>query len=102
NPNRTLGLRNSIEDRKLFPLEKLVTMHAGDVVQLPGDKIEAFYAQDWAFARFLWEYNNGVYRPSFRKLLADTATGTQFDPTGTMHRAWSAWSPAGVKPMLEH
>ncbi len=102
NPNRALGLRNAIENKKLWPLDKLVTMHAGDVVQLPGDKIEAFYAQDWAFARFLWEYNNGQYRPAFKKMLGEIAAGTVYDPTGSMRRAVAAWSPAGVQPMLEH
>jgi hypothetical protein len=102
NPNRTLGLRNALEGHVLWPLEKLVRMHAGDVVQLPGDKIEAFYAQNWAFARFLWEYENGAYRPAFKKLLADTAAGDVYDPTGTLHRAQGAWAPQSVKPMLEH
>jgi hypothetical protein len=102
NPNRTLGLRNAIEGHVTWPLEKLVRMHAGDVVRLPGDKIEAFYAQNWAFARFLWEFEGGSYRPAFKKLLADTAAGTVYDPTGTLHRAQGAWAPNSVKPMLEH
>ena len=102
NPNRTQGIRNAIENRVLFPLEKLVRMHAGDVVHLPGDKIEAFYAQNWAFARFLWDYKEGTYRPAFKKLLADTAAGNVYDPTGTLHRANGAWAPTSVKPMLEH
>jgi hypothetical protein len=102
NPNRALGLRNAIEGHVLWPLDKLVRMHAGDVVQLPGDKIEAFYAQNWAFARFLWEYEEGKYRPAFKKLMADTAAGNVFDPTGTLHRANGAWSPNSVKPMLQH
>ena len=102
NPNRAHGLRNAVEGHVLFPLDKLVRMHAGDVVQLPGDKIEAFYAQNWAFARFMWEYNDGVYRPAFKKLLADTAAGSVYDPTGTLHRAQGAWAPQSVKPMLEH
>jgi hypothetical protein len=102
NPNRTLGLRSSIDRRALWPLNKLVAMHAGDVVQLPGDKIESFYAQNWAFARFLWEYNNGQYRPAFKKMLADVASGNPYDPSGTMHRSSNQWSPSGVRPMLEH
>jgi hypothetical protein len=102
NPNRTLGLRNAIENRVLWPLDKLVTMHAGDVVQLPGDKIEAFYAQNWGFARFLWEYDNGRYRESFKKLLSDTAAGQVYDPTNTLNRAGASWSPRSVRPMLEH
>ena len=102
NPNRTHGLRNALDDNKLWPLEKLVRMHAGDVVRLPGDRIEAFYAQNWAFARFLWEYDDGKYRPAFKKLLADTAAGTVYDPSGNLQRAQGAWSPNSVKPMLEH
>ena len=78
------------------------SLHAGDVVRLPGDRIEAFYAQNWAFARFLWEYDNGRYRPAFKKLLADTAAGSAYDPSGTLHRATNMWSPSGVRPMLEH
>ena len=101
NPNRTLGLRSTIDNGKLWPLEKLVAMHAGDVVKLPGDRIEAFYAQDWAFARFLWEYNNGQYRPAFKKLLAETAAGNPHDPSGTLTRLRMGWSPASVQPMLE-
>ena len=102
NPNRAQGIRNALEDKKLWPLEKLVRMHAGDVVRLPGDRIEAFYAQNWAFARFLWEYADGTYRPAFKKLLADTAAGSVHDKTGTLHRASGAWAPHSVQPMLEH
>ena len=102
NFNRSVGLRTSIEENKLWKLDKLVTLHAGDVVRLPGDRIEAFYAQNWAFARFLWEYNNGQYRPAFKQLLADTAAGNAYDPTGTLHRASNMWSPSSVRPMLEH
>jgi hypothetical protein len=102
NPARTLSLRNSIESQKLWPLEKLVTMHAGDVVRLPGDRIEAFYSQSWAFARFLSEYNNGQYLPAFRKLMSDTATGNPSDRTQSMRKAMNLWSPASVRPMLEH
>ena len=102
NPNRTFGLRKAIDNKVLFPLEKLCAMHAGDVVNLPGDKIEAFYAQNWAFARFLWEHNDGQYRQRFRKLLSDTAGGTLRDPGATMQRAAGTWSPSAGKPMLEH
>jgi hypothetical protein len=102
NGNRALGLRNAIEGHVLWPLDKLVRMHAGDVVQLPGDRIEAFYAQNWAFARFLWEFDDGRYRSAFKKLLSDTAAGTVYDPTGTLHRAQGTWAPNSVKPMLEH
>jgi hypothetical protein len=102
NPSRTLSLRNSIESNKLWPLEKLITMHAGDVVKLPGDRIEAFYSQSWAFARFMTEYDNGRYLSSFRQLMKDTATGNPRDNTQAMRKALNLWSPAAVKPILEH
>ncbi len=101
NPARTLSLRNTIEGKKQWPLEKLVTMHAGDVVRLPGDRIEAFYSQSWAFARFLNEYDNGRYRAAFRRLMNDTAAGDPADRGQAMRKAMNLWSPASVKPMLE-
>jgi hypothetical protein len=101
NPSRTLALRNAIEAKTLWPLEKLVTMHAGDVVRLPGDRVEAFYAQSWAFALFLEEYNHGEYLPAFRKLMADTARGNPNDRGQAVRKALNLWSPASVKPLLE-
>ena len=77
-------------------------MHAGDVVNEPGDRIEAFYGECWAFARFLWEGEGGKYRPAMQKLLADTAAGTVYDPTGTLRHAGPIWNPAAARPMLEH
>ncbi len=101
NPSRTLALRNAIEGKKLWPLQKLITMHAGDVVRLPGDRVEAFYAQSWAFALFLNEYNHGEYLPAFRKLMADTAMGNPNDRSQAIRKALNLWSPASVKPLLE-
>jgi hypothetical protein len=101
NPSRALSLRNSIDSKKLWPLEKLVTMHAGDVVRLPGDRIEAFYSQSWAFARFLAEYNKSQYLPAFRKLLSDTAAGNPSDRTQAVRKQLNLWSPSTVKPLLE-
>ncbi len=101
NPTRTQGLRHAIENKRLWPLGQLIAMHAGQIVNEPGDRIEAFYGQSWAFARFLWEAEKGRYRPALQKLLTDTAAGTVPDPTGT--NAWKAgnWNPAAVRPMLE-
>ncbi|HEX8522542.1 MAG TPA: hypothetical protein VF669_09825 [Tepidisphaeraceae bacterium] len=101
NPARTLSLRNTIERHKLWPLEKLVAMHAGDVVRLPGDRIEAFYSQSWAFARFMNEYDKGRYAGVFRQLMRDTAAGDPNDRTQSLRKQMNLWSPASVKPMLE-
>lgn len=102
NPERALSLRRVVDANELFPLSKLITLHAGNIVGLPGIRIEAFYSQDWAFARYLWDGDNGKNRPALQKLLADTAAGTIYDPTGSLRLPYLGWNPAGVKPLLEH
>jgi len=102
NRTRARGLRQALERGQLWPLEDLIRMHAGLVVDQPAARIEAFYAQSWAFARFMCEYQDGRYQNRLRRLLADVATGTVFDPTGSHHRAGGGWDPDGVKPMLEY
>jgi hypothetical protein len=102
NPTRAHNLRKTIDRNKLYPLEKLIMMHAGDIVNLPGDRIEAFYSQNWAFARFLWDGEGGGYREAFRKLVDDTAKGTVFIPPGAPPAVGGQWAPATVKPILEH
>jgi hypothetical protein len=102
NPDRETSLRRASDANALFPLSELVTLHAGQVVGKSGIRIEAFYSQCWAFARYLWEGENGKYRPALQKLLADAAAGTIYDPTGSLRLAYLGWNPAGVRPMLEH
>jgi hypothetical protein len=103
NANRAQRLRQAIDGKYLWPLDKLITMHAGDVVGLGGEKIEAFYAQNWAFVRFAWDAENGKYRPAFQKMLTETANGQAFDPTnGAVHFVPGSWQPRLVKPILEH
>jgi len=102
NRTRVQGLRRAVEGKYLYPLSELVGMHAGNVVNQSGNRIEAFYSQDWAFATFLWAADNGKYRPAMRQLMSDTADGTVFDPTGVHKNAKLPWNPIGVKPMLEH
>jgi len=99
---RAHALRRAIDHRTLLPLEQLATMHAGEVVGRSGEMIDTFYAQNWAFAKFLWEGEHGKYRPALQKLLADTASGEVVDPTGTQRRSWGPWNPAAVRPLLEH
>lgn len=64
------------QSHALLPLSDLLGMHAGDVVGLSPQVVEGFYAQAWAFARFLGEADNGRYGPMLLRLLADAANGT--------------------------
>ncbi len=102
NKGRTLALRNAVDDHKTFPLPDLVSMHAGDVIYMPPDRVEAFYAQNWAFARFLWEGEGGKHRAALASMLKDLAAG--FGLSGQPRPGVSAvgWEPKSVRPMLEH
>jgi hypothetical protein len=73
NPERARALARKRD--RLWPLEQLIAMHAGDVVDQPQDRIDAFYAQTWAFARFLLEADGGRHRAGVQRWLADTACG---------------------------
>jgi len=102
NQVRVQALRRAVEGNKLWPLEKLVAMHAGEVVEQSGDKVDAFYAQAWCFARFLYESENGRFRPALQRWLAETADGTVYDPTHSHNRSGVPWNRTAVRPMIEH
>jgi hypothetical protein len=101
NGTRIEGLRKAVEQRTLFPLGELVRMHAGEVVHRPGDRIEAFYAQNWAFARFLWDAEDAKYRPALLAMTADAVAGTLRTAAGTISPT-APWDPQTCKPILEH
>jgi hypothetical protein len=102
NAPRAQNLRKAIEGKYLWPLDELCSMHAGDIVGEKSDKIDAFYAQAWAFARFMWEGEGGKYRPALQKWLAETAAGTVHDPTYSHRRAAAPWNRRAIAPMIEH
>jgi hypothetical protein len=102
NQVRVQALRKAAETNKLWPLEKIIAMHAGEVVEENGEKVDAFYAQAWCFAKFLYESEGGRFRPNLQRWLAETANGTVYDPTHTHARAGGPWNRTAVKPMLEH
>jgi hypothetical protein len=102
NQNRAILLRSAIESNSLWPLEDLIGMNAGQIVARPGNKIDAWYAQAWALGRFLWDGDNAAHRPILRQILADTADGTIYDPTGPHHNRLRGWSALGAKAMFEH
>jgi hypothetical protein len=102
NQVRVQALRKAVETNQLWPLARVVAMHAGEVVEERGEKVDAFYAQAWCFAKFLYESENGRFRPNLQKWLAETANGTVFDPTRTHNRTGGPWNRTAVRPMLEH
>lgn len=101
NYNRIDKLRAAVSANDLWPLEELISMHAGQVISLPTERIEAFYAQNWAFARFLWEGEHGHFRPAFQRMLHDAAAGRLPDHL-IVGAEGDTWRPSAVKPLLEH
>jgi hypothetical protein len=101
NPSRADRLRTAIQDRTLWPLQQLCTMHAGDVVALSGDKIETFYAQNWAFAQFMYNAEGSKYRPAFQRMLMELASG-EAAPHAGRRNAGEGWDPRTVRPLLEY
>ncbi|MCS7034856.1 MAG: hypothetical protein NZ561_12810 [Phycisphaerae bacterium] len=102
NVARAERLRKAIQTGSLWPLESLLAMHAGDVVSQPPDRIEAFYAQNWAFARFLREAEEGRYRLGLQRMIDDAVAGRLPAQSGRSDRPAGTFNPAGVRPLLEH
>lgn len=102
NRSRLAGLRSAYEGGYLVPIEQLAATHAGQVVDQPAHEIEAFYAQSWAFARFLWTAEGGKYRPTLRRILADAADGSLFDVKPPRRPDDGLWDPESAGPLLEH
>ncbi len=101
NHNRMNKLRAAVAAQELWPLDRLIHMHAGEVIHLPTERIEAFYAQNWAFAKFLWEAEQQTFRPALHRMLHETARGEL--PAGLAIGAGAdTWRPEAVAPLLEH
>ena len=101
NPNRIRGLRNASRGNDLLPLRQLIVMHAGQVVERTSFEVEAFYAQSWAFARFLWDAEDGRYRPALQRMLADAAAGRLYRDGIARHPGSTEWDPDSAAPLLE-
>ena len=73
NPRRLTDLRTSIIQKRWFPVAKLMPMDGRDVVGGTTDRALGWYAQVWALAHFL--RHDDLYRPGFKRMLADAAAG---------------------------
>lgn len=102
NYSRLASLRSAIAGNHLYPLSQLVRMHAGQVVGKSNAKIEAFYAESWAFARYLHDGQRGRNRPALQRMLSDAAAGRLFDDTSRQLNDGPLWDSSTAKPMIEH
>jgi hypothetical protein len=102
NPNRLGGLERSVRQGLLLPLPELCTMHAGQVVSKQLWRVETFYAQAWALARFLTDGEGGRYRPALQRMLADLAADRVPLPGFDRSPPPGTWDPRTARPLLEH
>ena len=99
NHARLMALRIAADGDEMYPLDVLVTMHAGQVVGKRSAKIEAFYAESWGFARFLHER----HPEALAKMLLDASRGTLFaDSSSEDALGAPTWDPKTAQPMIEH
>lgn len=100
-PGRTASLSAAIYENRLWPLSQLLRMHAGDVISLPRQSIDTYYAQAWALALYLSDPDS-PYSQQFQTYLSDIASGTAFRPGRFSHLKPTDWHPDLSAPQLEH
>jgi hypothetical protein len=100
NYGRQSALRQAVAEDRLLPLADLMNTHAGLVVNRSHEKIALFYAQCWAFARFMREAEGGRFQPALARMLADAAAGRLMGDEPP-RKDKTLWSPRVAGPVLE-
>ncbi len=80
NASRLFSLRQTLATNTMIPLADLINLDAGHVVARASEDpdqqtVKAYYAQVYAFMRFLREYQYGRYAPKLQTLLEDAYAG---------------------------
>ena len=71
------GLKLAIRNNSLVTMHSLIGMNPGDVVTGSQEQaVNGYYSQAYALVRFLREYNYGVYREDFDRMLFGGLEGT--------------------------
>jgi len=101
NYGRQNALHQAMVDDRLLPLEDLIGTHAGQIVNRSHEQISLFYAQCWAFARFIREADHGRYRDALARMLADAAAGKLVGDQSPKNDR-SLWNSRSARPVLEY
>jgi len=101
NRARAVDLAEALDDGKLWPLEKFVTMHAGQVLTERA-RIGGFYAQCWAWARFLEAGDNGSHAAALQRLLVDVRDGRVFRPPAEIVGSKLSLDDTNVRAMYRY
>jgi hypothetical protein len=73
NWRRFSSLQYAVRNERMWKLGDLLSTHAGQVIKMPQQRIDAYYAQLWSLVLFL--ERSPAYRPRLEALLADAAAG---------------------------
>jgi hypothetical protein len=98
NARRAIAIKRAVDGGYLIPLDTLLQLHAGDLIDRPVELREAFYAQAWALARYLRD--TPQTRLAFQQMLTDTARGNQILDIGTTDGS-GVYDAAKVRPLLQ-
>ncbi len=96
NFKRMNTLREAVAGGELRPVMELIQLQAGDVVGESFERIEAFYAQAWALAKFLREADGGAHRPALLAMLDDAANG-RLPAGGAVLEQYLKMTPAEIE-----
>jgi hypothetical protein len=99
---RSEDLAAGLASHQMWSLKELLRMHAGDVISLPRERIDTFYAQSWALARFLWEGDGLRHRPALQRYLAEVAAGRAHRPAQFANLKRHDWNPDLSIAQLEY
>jgi hypothetical protein len=76
NLQRLAGLKKTLDEGKMIPLEILISINPGEVIMAEGDSaVIAFYSQSYALVRFLREEGYGKRLASYKSMLFDGLKG---------------------------
>lgn len=75
NRERAYALRDAVRNRRLIPLDDLLTRTPQSFLDSSKDSLLTYYSQVWALTRFLVEGENGRYRSALATVLTDAAEG---------------------------
>ena len=75
NNERRYALRDAVRNRRLIPLDDLLTRTPQSFLNNSKDSLLTYYSQVWALTRFLVEGEDGRYRQALASVLTDAAEG---------------------------
>lgn len=101
-PAHARSLAKAVEHDVLIPLVLLARLDAGTVMENPRvTPYPLYYAQCWAFARFMIDGEGGAHRPALKRMIDEAAAGRLYDPTGANTRPAGTFRPSEAAAAVE-